>query len=282
MVLPGKPVDDLSDPWASRVEKRMRDGLRSISYVRYESGRVEEVSGKVIEEVPLCLYINGHFWITLMCSPHDLEDLILGFLRAEGLIHSPDEIREVVPAPNHSCVDVWLSDPPAELPRRLTVTSGCGGGVTFEDVAAALPPLPDGPVISAEAIMALMTQLKQTAPLYRQARGVHSSALSDGERLLLLVEDVGRHNTLDRLWGQAMRRGYLTEGRLILTTGRISSEMLRKASRMRVPLVASRTSPTQLSVELAEAWNVTLVGYVRPHSLRVYTHPQRLKRAKEG
>ncbi len=255
----------------------MQEGLRSVTYIRYEAGRSESVEGKVIQEVPLCLYINGQSWVTLMCSPHDIEDLVLGFLRAEDLIRFPEDVEAIVATPNSTCVDVWLRTPPAELPRRVTITSGCGGGVTFDDVAGEMAPLPSGPEISARALMSLMTRLKQTAPLYRQARGVHSSALSDGERLLLLVEDVGRHNTLDRLWGQAMRQGVPTAGRIILTTGRISSEMLRKAARMRVPIVASRTSPTQLSLQLAQAWNITLVGYVRPRSLRVYAHPERVR-----
>jgi FdhD protein len=115
--------------------------------------------------------------------------------------------------------------------------------------------------------------------LYGVTQGIHTSALSDGERLLLVAEDVGRHNTVDRLWGKAMKQNIATEGLILLATGRISSEMLGKAAKMGVPILASRTSATSLSVALGLAWNITVIGYVRSsrNSLRVYTAPERLE-----
>jgi FdhD protein len=113
--------------------------------------------------------------------------------------------------------------------------------------------------------------------LYKQARGVHTSALSDGHDLLLVAEDVGRHNTIDRIWGKAMKRGISTEGRVLLTTGRISSEMLGKAAKMGAPVIASRTSPTSRSVALAQQWDITLGAYIRRGGFRVYAGVERLK-----
>jgi FdhD protein len=120
-----------------------------------------------------------------------------------------------------------------------------------------------------------MRDLYQAGSLYRVTQGIHTSALSDGQRLVLVAEDVGRHNTVDRLWGKAMKQGMPTKGLILLATGRISSEMLAKAAKMQVPIVASRTSATSLSIALARAWNITVIGYVRRNSLRVYTAPQR-------
>ena len=105
---------------------------------------------------------------------------------------------------------------------------------------------------------------------YRASRGIHGAALTDGATLAVVAEDVGRHNAVDKLKGEALRRGISTEDRILLSTGRISSEMLLKASRMGVPLVASRTSPTEMAVGLAEQLGVTVCGYVRPDSLNVY------------
>ena len=124
--------------------------------------------------------------------------------------------------------------------------------------------------------MRLMGDVQDAAVLYRTARGIHTSGLSDGAQVLMVAQDVGRHNTIDRLWGQCLRRGQPTEDLILLSTGRISSEMLNKAAKMRIPFVASRTSPTALSIELARAWNITLVGYLRTGSLRVYTAAERL------
>jgi FdhD protein len=108
---------------------------------------------------------------------------------------------------------------------------------------------------------------------------VHTAALSDGKELLVVAEDIGRHNTLDRLLGLALIVGVDTAGLILLATGRVSSEMLRKGARMGCPIIASRNSPTSMSVALAEAWNITLIGYVRQRTMRVYTHPHRLKPA---
>ncbi|NPA90446.1 MAG: formate dehydrogenase accessory sulfurtransferase FdhD [Chloroflexi bacterium] len=248
-----------------------------ITYVRVERNRKVLVKGHVVAEVPLCLRVHGEPWVTLMCSPHDVEALVLGFLRSEGLIHGPEDVVRWDWAQEGRCVDVYLSSAPTALPRRPTLTTGCVGGVTFEDLEAALPPVEARARVDASRLMELMARLLRSARTYRLSRGIHSSALSDGETLRLLAEDVGRHNTLDRLWGQAMRAGLDPQGHILLTTGRISTEMLRKAAKMGVPLIASRTSPTHLALQLAEAWHITVVGYVRPTSLRVYTHPERVK-----
>ena len=105
---------------------------------------------------------------------------------------------------------------------------------------------------------------------------IQTSALSDGRQLLLVAQDVGRHNTIDRLWGKALKQGVITRDRILLASGRISSEMLNKAAKMGVPVVISRTSPTSLSVELGRAWNITLIGYARGNTFRIYTIPDRV------
>jgi FdhD protein len=121
-----------------------------------------------------------------------------------------------------------------------------------------------------------MKKLHLSAELYNEVRGVHTSALSDGRELLLVAQDVGRHNTIDRLWGQALQQDLPTAGRILLASGRISSEMLNKAAKMGIPLIISRTSPTSLSVELGRAWNITVIGYARGNTFRVYSAPERV------
>jgi FdhD protein len=165
-----------------------------------------------------------------------------------------------------------------ELPAasRRVITSGCGGGLTFDDLSARHAPLNTAATVTPEQLFARMRDLYQAAQLYAVTKGIHTSALTDGERLLLVAEDVGRHNTVDRLWGKALKQNVSTAGLILLATGRISSEMLSKAARMKVPIVASRTSPTSLSVKLGRAWNLTVIGYVRRNTLRVYTAPERV------
>jgi FdhD protein len=247
------------------------------TYVLQRGNVTAVVEGGVIEEGLACIFVNGQELATFMCTPYNLETLAIGFLRSEGFIESLDDIELLTLADNRSCVDIWLKDLSFEPPSRGIITSGCGGGVTFDDLSQAQPPLNSNLTITPAQIITLIKKLHQAAELYNEVRGVHTSALSDGQELLLVAQDVGRHNTIDRLWGQALQQQICPTGRILLASGRISSEMLRKAAKMRVPLIISRTSPTSLSVELGRAWNITIIGYARGNSFRVYTAPERVE-----
>ena len=124
--------------------------------------------------------------------------------------------------------------------------------------------------------MSLMKRLQEKMDLYRFSGGVHASALADVKDLLVVAEDIGRHNTLDKIQGECMLTGLTTKDRLLLSTGRISSEMLLKAARMQVPIIVSRHSPTGSAVLLARDLGIALVGRVRGNRLSVYSHPERL------
>jgi FdhD protein len=134
----------------------------------------------------------------------------------------------------------------------------------------------NGFVLTPEQITGLVAGLFESQTIYRQTGGVHTSALSDGEQLIASTEDVGRHNTLDKLAGLCLLQGILPERRVIVTTGRISSEMLQKARRMGASVVISRTSPSSLSIRLANQWGITLIGYARRNRFNVYSHPGRI------
>ncbi len=245
---------------------------QAVTFRRFENGRGETVEGAVVREGRVRLHVNGREIATLMCTPHQLDLLALGFLRSEGIIASLADVRRVVICPSGACVEVWLRRAEFELPGPPTITSGCGGGITFADLTAAAQPLASEVRVSARQLGRLLRALQET----QRTRGIHTSALAEGETLLAVVEDVGRHNTVDKLWGYCLAHDISPQEKILLSTGRISSEMLNKAARMGVPVVASRTSPTSLALALAEAWHVTLVGYVRRDSLNVYTARERV------
>jgi FdhD protein len=246
--------------------------------VARRDGAWEAVTAEVIDERLVSIFVNGVELATIMSTPCDQVALALGFLANEGVIAALDEVRVAHVCPSGACVDVWLRRVDLDPPRRLILTSGCGGGVTFDDLTAAHPPVEaDGMCVSPARLWSLMDGLYEQARLYSRARGVHTSALCDSQRVLTAAEDVGRHNTLDKLRGKALMQGMDTRGGVILTTGRVSSEMINKARSMGVPLVCSRTSPTSLSVRLAHEWNMTLVGYLRRNSMTIYTHPERVQ-----
>lgn len=253
-------------------------GVFSADYSEYSSGAWRAVAGAVTEEALIRVHVNGREFATFMATPRDQDELALGFLRSEGVISAPEDVRRMVVCPSGACVEVWLRDGDAALPDAGSriITSGCGGGITFDDLSGQRPPLAAGGALSPDDLFARMRELYQAADLYRATQGIHTSALTDGKRLILVAQDVGRHNTVDRLWGKALKAGIDPAGLYLLATGRISSEMLGKAGKMGLPIVASRTSPTSLSVRLGRAWNLTVIGYVRRDTLRVYSAPQRL------
>lgn len=278
------------------------DKLQTTVYRIGEKG-VEQVSGAVIGESRWALYVNDQEVVTFMATAKNLHHLALGFLASENLIAGLDEIASVrvnlapesaywfIPAlgidetrPMPVCeqgvgsIHIRVNRPtPFVVPARRIITSGCGGGVTFDDLSGQQAPVTSTLRVRVPQVFALMHELNAHAILYRETRGVHTSVLADGERLVAIAEDVGRHNTIDKLRGECLLRGIDTHDRILLSTGRISSEMITKAAKMRVPIVISRTSPTSLAVELARAWNITLIGYAHAGQMQVYNGIERLQ-----
>ena len=240
------------------------------------TGFSKTISGEIVDESLVCISVNGQELATIMCSPKDLDELALGFLYNEQIISGSAEVRSIHVSKSDSCVDVWLHDATFEPPERRIITAGCGGGVTFDDLSQAHEPLKSEIYTTSDQLAKLMSEVHVGAELYQRARGIHTAALANGKEIVLQVEDVGRHNCLDKLAGAALKKGIATRDCILLSSGRISSEMINKARRLQTPILCSRTSPTGLSVALAEAWNITLVAYVRQKRMRIYSHKERI------
>lgn len=257
-------------------EKSYDNGALPYQYVEIEGDNVTAVAGGVIDERYLSIYVNGEELATVMCSPIDQESLALGFMYNEGVINSLADVGYLKRNVAGSIVDVFLNHSDFSPPRRLIITSGCSGGITTQDLTASYPRLETNFATTPEVLFDRMRDLQGASRLYNLVRGVHTAVLASTNELLVSAEDVGRHNAVDKVTGKALQAGIDTRDKLLLTSGRISSEMLSKARRMGIPLVASRTAPTSMTVQMALVWNICVVGYLRRGSLRVYTHPQRL------
>jgi FdhD protein len=255
-------------------------------YVRFRAGDARAVEEPVIAETRLRIVVDGAEVVELMCSPHRVSALALGFLYHEGLIDSLDDVASIRVCLPDGLAEVWLARPAPPLPARRIVTSGCTGGVSFgaylEELEAHRLP-PDGVRVTPERVYVALRQLYERASLYHQSGGVHTSIMVDPSSpadptcgVLAVGEDIGRHNTLDKLRGESLLHEIETRGKMIVSSGRISSEMLVKAALMGVPVVGSRTSPTQLAVTLAEHLGLTVIGYIRSASMNVYSGPERV------
>jgi FdhD protein len=252
-----------------------------VRFQRYAQGRWETVVSRIVREAPVSLTVNGEVWLTFMCTPTDLKALAAGFLFNEGLIQSAAELANLSVCASGDNVDVWLTHI-VDRPTQWKRTTGCSGGVTAVETAPSGPAFAPGDPLAPEAVGRLMGRLIEAQELYKTTRGVHSSALTDGDAVWVQVEDIGRHNTLDKIAGRVLLEGIAFERRILVTTGRISSEMLQKAARLGAPLVISRTSPNTLSIQTAREQGITLIGYGRRDAFQIYTHPERIVGAPAG
>ncbi|MBP8625203.1 MAG: formate dehydrogenase accessory sulfurtransferase FdhD [Syntrophorhabdaceae bacterium] len=241
--------------------------------IRYSEEGWSQTIVRVPIEKELAININLKEFVTILCTPLKLNFLVIGFLYSEGVITGMTDIAMLRVYDEESKVDVRLASADFDLPKRRRLTSGCGGGPSFithsQMVESDLE-------ITPKEILVLARQLQKHMDLYRTSGGVHATALADRNKLLMMAEDIGRHNTVDKIQGECIFRGVVTRDCVLLSTGRISSEMLLKAARMGVPIIVSRHSPTGTAVRLADELGIALVGQVRGNRLSIYSHPERL------
>lgn len=241
----------------------------------YRDGTLTTLDKAPPPERAITLIVDGEELATIACSPVRVIALALGFLRVEDIIQRADDIVLMEVCDEETVVKIRLAPTARRVPhdRKRILTSGCGRGVTFSlDVV----PVEGGMSVRPEQLMAWMEELLDKAAGYKEHGGTHTAGLFGPNGLELIVEDIGRHNTVDRIAGEALLADLDTKGKAILTSGRISSEMLVKTSRLGCGIVASRTSPTELAVSLAVEANVALCGYVRRDQLRIFHDAGRL------
>lgn len=258
----------------------MNEANFSMNYIQVEKGQWSNEPGEVITETPVTLSVNGEAWLTFMCTPVHLEAMAAGFLFNEGIIHSKEQIADIRLCAAGDHLDIWLHHE-AKKPEKWRRTSGCTGGVTSVELdqpegTVERIELFNGAALSTEQVSQLVVKLFDAQDLYRRSGGVHTSALSDGHSILVTAEDIGRHNSLDKIAGRLLLEEISAPRRILLTTGRISSEMLQKSARMGAGIIISRTSPSSMSVSMAEKWGITLIGYARRTGFRIYAHPERI------
>lgn len=236
-------------------------------------------------ERPVTVFLNDDEIATTQGTPEDLADLAAGFLVSEGFLTDREALEGIDVDQKRGLVYVRSAEQaPADVAeRKRYVTSGCGKGVTFASVghARGIEPVDSDAAVGSEQIYNLMGQLARAAAAYRDTGGMHSCGLGVNGELVLIREDVGRHNALDKLFGRAWLDRIPTKDAILLTTGRISYEMAVKAAKAKVPVVVSRTAVTDLAAEVAERAAITLVGYARGGKLVVYTNPQRITQTQE-
>jgi len=229
----------------------------------------------------MTVFLNDTELATLICSPGSHEELAAGFLLSEGLVRFPSDIKEIAFHEEDGLlwVETTCPVPEAENFLRRQIASCCGKGRAapyFINDARQLQPVQSASRFAAPDLLRLIGLLEEKSASFRLTGGVHSAALADSTDLLVMYEDIGRHNAVDKVLGYAFLNRIVTGDKCLLLSGRVSSEILIKAARMGLPLVVSRSAPTLLAVELADQYGVALVGFARGERLSVYSHEEKV------
>jgi len=261
--------------------RRMKESLKIFQIEKIDADRREKEKSFIISERPVTIFLNNKEVITLLATPENLKELAVGFLLSEGWLREDRPIENIEVEPE-GVVRIKVSYHQSWAPKlfgKRTITSGCGRGVIFYNVLDALKikKIRSAQKISAVTVFNLMQELNRRFVLYRKSGSVHGAALADAEGIKIFREDIGRHNAVDKVLGAAFLQRYSPVGKILLTSGRVSSEILVKAAKRRIPFIFSYSGPTDLAVKMARELGITLAGYVRGHHMKIYAHQQRIK-----
>ncbi len=256
------------------------DVTQKLSIIRLTPQGGQPFEAEVAGESLATIFINGTELATLLCTPDELDFLAVGFLVSEGLLQDRHQIAGIDIDATLGTVRLTTKEPvdlsDGYASPRL-ITSGCGGSATFYSTADADMPRNESQLkIDAADVFDLVKRFQHLSPTYRATHGVHSAALSDGHDFLAFSEDIGRHNAVDKVFGRCLLEDIPTAGRLLLTSGRVSLEILHKVSRHGIPIIISVSSPISLGIKMAEASGITLVGGAKGGKINVYTHAWRI------
>ena len=238
------------------------------------SGTISQSSIKVIQEIIFSIYVNGRPLANIACAGIHLKELALGFLKSEKIINNKGDVSKI--ELNKDCVNVILKNKKdfATACVKNIASSGARGKTNID----LLVPLnvPSNFYIKTGMALKLMDDLMNDSLVHNQTGGTHCSALAAGKKIISLREDIGRHNTIDMLAGYALLKNINLNKTIILTTGRISSEIVYKVWNMGIPVIISHSAPTANAIELSRSANILLIGYVRRGKMNIYTHERRV------
>ncbi len=241
-----------------------------------EQLRIKKIN--VCEEAPVELILNGRKLVTFMCTPINLNELALGYLYSRGLISKAEEVFSLAACEDMKKVYVITSNKYAEEEYSLSqvLESSCGSGVVFSEKFLKNKKINSPYHISMVKLRELSTTMLKKAVLYKKMGGLHCASLANEKSILFLREDVGRHNAVDKVIGKGLLSEANFQRTVIMTTGRISVDMVLKSISPKIPIIVSRSIPSTLAIEIAEQLGITIVGRIFSNQPIVYTHGHRI------
>ncbi|MFW6104559.1 MAG: formate dehydrogenase accessory sulfurtransferase FdhD [Candidatus Bipolaricaulota bacterium] len=257
--------------------------LKRKEVVKWREGEARAIEDDVVVETSLDIAVNGREVITLLCSPENRKNLATGFLKSEGIIDKYEQIQKINLQKSKKRINVYLTKGSGDLEsyfnnKRALASSSGRANLIFDEVVKLESDAKGTPVSDPTNLSRLMSDMQSRADLFRQTGGSHTAALANEKRLLYLAEDIGRHNATDKVIGKALTRDEALENKIMLTSGRLSSEMVLKSIRSSIPILVSRSAPTTMGMNLARETNLTLVGFTRGNRMTFYSAGERVLR----
>lgn len=253
---------------------------REIDVLKLRGNERERVRDLVIVEVPLRIFLNGEELITISHIPLKSEALAVGFLLSEGLVKSKEDIKSLNFYEDVGIVNITTSKNNYLLQDCQRIAPFLhAGGMNINNIRDVkdIGKVESNKSFSKEEITKLMEEMTLMSSLFNETGGVHCSALCKEGEIVCFAEDVARHNTLDKIFGECLLSDIPIDGALILTSGRATSGIVAKAAKRGIPVLASRSAPTSLSIKIAGELGITLVGFVRNRRMNVYAGEWRIK-----
>ena len=250
-------------------------------------GQPETVSDNIVIEQPITIMIDKVGSFTIMCTPSDIEALAVGFVYSEGMIDSIDDVVDVSTKPQlPNVVGIAVHDPTQiSVRRNMIVASSCGmcGTRNIDKMLSEMPTCGLSLEVSSNLLIEVTERLRSMQQIFRMTGGSHAAGIFDcSGKIIAFAEDLGRHNALDKAIGKCLLDKLPMKGFAAVLSGRVSLEMVTKAARAGLELIAAVSAPSSFAIEAADKWNITLCGFVRPGKVNVYTHPERICNLQKG
>jgi FdhD protein len=254
------------------------DETEQIKVLRITETERQAQDDSVVREYPLTIILNNQELVTLLCSPSEPQYLATGFLVSTGLLQNRSEIKNITYDQRAGFIRVDTNTSIAgNHDPRIFITSGCGRGTLFKQPESNKLEVTSQIKLDVTQILGLTKQFQQCSKLFKVTGGVHSAALCDHNKILLFKEDIGRHNAIDKIFGDCFLNNISTDDRIILTSGRVSSEIVLKVAKRNVPVLVSPSAPTDVGVRSAITFGMTLIGFVRGKRMNIYSGDWRLR-----
>ena len=251
--------------------------------LRVENGQVQKVEDTIVTEYAVTVKVNQQEFVMMVCTPEYVKDMVIGYLASEKVITHFDDIENIWFQEKEGVVHVQTKrvNPFAnKLQNKRYITSCCGmsrQGFVFASDALTAKTMEDIHIqLTPQNCFDLMQNMQDNAVTFQKTGGVHNAALCDAKDIILSRKDIGRHNALDKIYGYCLQNDISIHDKVIVFSGRISSEILVKVSKIGCEIILSKSAPTELALQLAEQLGITTVGFIRQNSLNVYTHPERI------